>query len=194
MPDNFAAIPQPVDDHAFIFSYSGQKIGLGLPPPSLEDIAVSLGRICRFTGHCRVFYPVLIHSFIVSDLCRPEDRRAALLHDSAEIYTGDIPTPFKSPEMKFLERRLLSPILSTYLSPEELLGWINGGHVRVKSADQSAFAAEVCLFGCDGLRKWLGGREPFVEAAVQSYMATYPLEDCVRPDGAAVVEFVRRMQ
>jgi len=192
VPDNFAAVPKPVRDDAFIYSYSGSRIGLGHAPPSLEDIAVSLGRLCRFTGHCRIFYPVLLHSMAVSDLVHVENTRAALLHDAAEIYLSDIPTPFKAPEMKAIEMRLLMPIFSKYLDQYELLEWVGRGHELVKVADREVFTAEVHLLGCAGLRAWVGESYPDVEEKVQEYIDRYPIEECVRPDGKAVIEFIRR--
>lgn len=194
MPDDFCGTAKAISEGAFIYSYSGAKIGLGLPPPPLEDIAVSLGRLCRFTGHCRRFYPVLLHSMAVADFVFDENKRAALLHDGAEAYIGDIPTPFKSPEMKALERRLLMPIFSQYLTDDEKLNWVNSGYKKVKLADQEVFTGEVHLLGCEGLRQWAGERSPDAEDAVQDYIDRYPIEECVKPDGKAVIEFMRRVQ
>src|SRR5690348_11028890 len=129
MPDDFCATPLPVKDDAFIFSYSGAKIGLGLPAPKLHDIAMSLSRICRFTGQCKVFYPVLLHSMVVAHIA-VLDRRAALLHDASEMFISDIPTPFKSPEMKKIERRLMMQIYSEHLTDEEKLAFVHGGYKR----------------------------------------------------------------
>lgn len=191
MPDDFGAARPFLERKAFILSYSGKKIGLGLPPPPIEDIAVSLGRLCRFTGHCRRWYPVLLHSMVVADLtlgCT----RGGLLHDSAECYLGDVPTPFKTPELKALELRLLMPILSKYLLPEEQEDWVDGGYKLVKAADEEVFSAEVYLLGCEGLVEYAGDRYPETESLVQEYIDRYPVEECLNPSGTAVIEFIRR--
>jgi len=74
----------------------------------LADIGHALANICRFNGHCRKFYSVAQHSLFVAELLM--DTRlilnvnsasqgkafcAALLHDAAEAYLGDIIRPLK---------------------------------------------------------------------------------------------------
>lgn len=61
----------------------------------IKDIANSLSKQCRFTGHTRRFYSVAQHSVLVSEQVAPAHRRAALLHDAAEAYVSDIAAPWK---------------------------------------------------------------------------------------------------
>lgn len=60
---------------------------------NMVDIADSLERIYRWNGHTNV--TVAHHSLIVANACPWELRLCALLHDAAEAYVGDLPTPLK---------------------------------------------------------------------------------------------------
>lgn len=86
-------------------THSGQVLDLDLIRPenvSIEDIAHSLSFQCRFNGHTKRFYSVAEHSLVLRDLVREESgiqnlnrRMAAMLHDAAECYLGDITKPVK---------------------------------------------------------------------------------------------------
>jgi hypothetical protein len=86
-----------------IETYTGVPFNLAEPDPEqvcLEDIAVALSRICRFTGHCRHFYSVAEHSVLASMLAERKGesvavQQATLMHDATEAYIGDINSPLK---------------------------------------------------------------------------------------------------
>lgn len=94
---------------SFIQTYTGKRFDFdGLiahepQPICLEDIAHALSNIGRFGGHTRWFYSVAEHSWLVAAiLCDATDEpwhsehvRAALLHDAAEAYVGDLMRPLK---------------------------------------------------------------------------------------------------
>jgi 5'-deoxynucleotidase YfbR-like HD superfamily hydrolase len=86
-----------------IKTFTGKRFDLVDPDPAtvdIVDIAHALSMQCRFTGHCREFYSVAQHSVLVCNqvaslLAPAKVTLAALLHDAAEAYTGDLSRPAK---------------------------------------------------------------------------------------------------
>lgn len=76
----------------------------------IEDIATALSNVCRFAGHVHYFYSVAQHSVNASRIVIPEYAFDALMHDTAEAFTNDLPTPLKAafPVFKELEIRIES--------------------------------------------------------------------------------------
>lgn len=110
---------------------------------AVEDIAAALSRLCRFGGHCRVFYSIAQHSVHVAELVQSRDPEAtlwALLHDAAEAYLHDLPRPIKYARgMEFYreaEARLDAVLMASFgLAPSapDVVRW----------ADHTLFATEV---------------------------------------------------
>jgi hypothetical protein len=182
-------------NNPFIHTHSGQKVGPGYESPSVEDIAVSLGRICRFAGHGLRYWPVLLHSMIVADLCPVEYRGLALLHDGAEAMISDIPTPFKSNEMKELEKKLLNSILLQHLTPESYSSFKTKSDdwKIIKLADEEAFLGEVWCVGTKALRDLYPDRCPQAEKLVRKYLRKYKVDDYLNSEGTAIIDFIRRV-
>lgn len=121
MKDSDKVLAHPADTHLYITTRSGLRLAL----PDLEvqdcrptDIVHSLALQCRYMGHCREFYSVAEHSVLVCALAErdhgfgSEVARAALLHDAAEAFTGDHPSPFKKivPGLKAFEAAVEAPV------------------------------------------------------------------------------------
>lgn len=82
---------------------------------SIEDIAHSLSLICRFNGHIQQFYSVAEHCVLLSKLVPEEYAYAALLHDAAEAYTGDITRPLRElVDIRAIEDRFNDVIREKY--------------------------------------------------------------------------------
>lgn len=79
-------------------------------PVQIEDIAGALSKVCRFAGHIGQFYSVAQHAVNASRIVAPEYAFTALMHDTAEAFTNDLPTPLKFaiPVFKELEVRIES--------------------------------------------------------------------------------------
>ncbi len=81
----------------WIRTKTGRTMDLADPDPDLiciEDIATSLSRQVRFSGHIPV--TVAEHCIHVSLEVPPELALVGLLHDAAEAYTGDVSAPMKN--------------------------------------------------------------------------------------------------
>lgn len=72
----------------------------------LDETAHALSHICRYTGHCKKFYPVSQHAVIVSYMVPSEDSLEGLHHDDCESVLGDVSSPLKShlPDYKAIEK------------------------------------------------------------------------------------------
>lgn len=103
----------------------------------IQDIAHGLSLTCRFAGQCKQFYSVAEHSWHASFLVAPEFKLAALMHDAAEAFLGDVTRPLKSllPEYKRIEANVEAAIAERFA--------IVGMHSdAVKRVDASLLAAE----------------------------------------------------
>lgn len=106
----------------------------------IEDIARGLSNTCRFGGQANYgdgFYSVAQHSVIVSMLVEPEHAFAALMHDAAEAYIGDMVGPLKQlcPDFKAIEKRVEAVIFAW-------AGLSLPMHPSIKHADLRALRTE----------------------------------------------------
>ncbi len=147
------------------------------------DIAHALSRIYRFGGHTSRPYSVAEHSVWVSKLVQPEHRLAALLHDAAEAYVGDMVAPLKAmlPGFSVIERRIHEAICERFgISPEI--------PEEVHAADRVALATEAKQLLPLGLN-WDCGAKPrdiSLTAMWWSEARSYwlrSMKDCM-PEGA----------
>lgn len=142
-----------------------------------KDIAASLSKLCRFTGHVSEFYSVAQHSVLVSLLVPPDDALWGLMHDAAEAYLGDIATPLKNllPDYKAIEARVEACVFAA----EGLTGSMPPS---VKQADLRLLAAEKLAL-LPGSEEWelLAGVRP----------APFAITPCWSPQHAEEM-FIRR--
>ena len=94
------------DEERWMQTFSGKVFPLETFDPraiDIGDIAHALGMLCRFNGQCQKFYSVAEHSVHVSHEIAPDLALLGLMHDAAEAYLGDVPTPLKKSLPAFCE-------------------------------------------------------------------------------------------
>jgi len=122
-------------------TWTGRTIDYADPQPediNIVDIATALSRECRYAGHASDFYSVAQHSVLCSRIVPPEFAIEALLHDAAEAYVKDIPTPLKRmlPDYQFIEGLFDRAIRLHFGLPEAI-------SQRVMDADNILLVTEV---------------------------------------------------
>jgi uncharacterized protein len=143
-----AAVHEP---GPYIQTLSGRRVNpFDAAPEDIDpaDIAQALSNLCRFGGHSRAFYSVAQHSVIVSDRlaeagAAPAAVMAALLHDAAEAYLGDLPHPLKhrselGARFREAEKRLEAVIARRFDLPEAA--------AEIKPIDRALLATERRIF------------------------------------------------
>ena len=105
---------------------------------TLGDIATGLGNTCRFAGQCDGFYSVAEHCWHASFLVPANLAFAALMHDAAEAFVGDVTRPLKSllPAYREIESRIDGVIADRFALADLCR------HRLVKEADVRMLARE----------------------------------------------------
>jgi hypothetical protein len=126
-----------------MMTLSGQLLTLEDGTPTLSDIARGLSRIPRFVGQTDEPWTVAHHSLVVANLAdhQPDDEQLilhGLLHDAHEMMTGDIPTTFKTFDMRCLQEQLDKRIYAAFGLPRPS----PCQRQRIKDCDRQALLAE----------------------------------------------------
>lgn len=149
---------------SYLETVTGRMVNVTDPDPSqidIEDIAWGLSRIPRFAGQTisKKPYTVAQHSVLVFEIYskivknndeqynNSQSKLKALMHDAAEAYIGDIPSPIKKhptikEAIKEFEYNLLNVIFDSCNidSPDGV------EKILIKEADMIALAIEAHAF------------------------------------------------
>lgn len=124
--------------------------------PSLYSIGVGLGRMPRFAGQVRIFYPVMAHTITVACLLNPAHAIYGLLHDAPEAIVGDVHTTWKTDAARHHETDLLERIT-------RMLGlqwpWPQDAIDAVHQADADVLAAEAHVLDHAEAATWWPGAD-----------------------------------
>ena len=105
---------------------------------NIYDIAAGLSNTCRYAGQCSAFYSVAEHSLLVSEVAC-DNAYAALMHDAAEAFIGDITRPLKQllPDFKRIEARVEQAIFERFGVPRPMPKEVKIADLRVLAAEQA---------------------------------------------------------
>lgn len=155
------------NDLAYIRTYTGGYFYPAHPEllvPRIDDIAHALSQVCRYNGHLFDFYSVAQHSLLVEAYSTRamlkenpnieegslrKFRLQALLHDAAETYLPDMPSPVKQflPDFKVLEKKVMAQIFRCFNIPENI-------HAIIKEVDRDIRILEMRY-----MQSWKEGKE-----------------------------------
>lgn len=121
--------------------FGGGVLDLCAPDPAVitaRSIAHALSMLCRFTGHSRWFYSVAEHSVHCSYLVPPEHAFAALMHDAAEAFVGDVSRPLKMllPEYRWIEKRIELAVAAKFDLPSQMPAAVKEADLLMLKAEQ----------------------------------------------------------
>jgi uncharacterized protein len=153
---------KPID---WIQTFTGRRVRPLAARPSdidIRDIAHALAHQCRFSGHVREFYSVAEHSVMVSLEVTQKYALAGLLHDAAEAYLVDLPTPIKHllPVYAKMEEKLFGVIARKFFVPTVIAPVIKWADRRILEMEARALMNG----SLKGWRMMLGFESPIIEA------------------------------
>lgn len=176
-----------------MLTYTGQFVTIEQGAPTLRDIAIQLGRIPRFMGALKVFWPVLAHSILVARLCPPETKLYGLLHDAAEVVVGDVPRTIKTAGQKSKEKQVLYRIFDRLDVPWPSIEIMTA----VREADNRALKAEAWVLGNDTLtlHREFHPRDWEAEIRLIDLRSKYfHYTDSLYSDGKMVKDYIRSVE
>ena len=172
----------------YLETVTGQLVDIQNPDPStinIEDIAWGLSRMPRFCGHTITIVPYSVaqHSMFVADEVKsmlgqyPNINNSsdyydillkALLHDAAEVYTGDLPSPMKRiPELRPIIKQIEAGLDKAIYEAFNLTPMTQGEVELIKSADLIAQKIEAHAFMVSRGKNWPGLPEVSLERLQQ---------------------------
>jgi 5'-deoxynucleotidase YfbR-like HD superfamily hydrolase len=148
---------------ATLETVSGRKIDVSNPNPAdivIEDIAWALSRMPRFSGHSIPYtpYSVAQHCIQVAEDLKdygPDVQLYGLLHDAAEAYINDLPSPVKHiPEIHAVIKKLEDSLMTAIYTSLKITPPTEQEEALVKIADKTQQAVEAYNFMYSRGKDW----------------------------------------
>lgn len=148
---------------ATLETVSGRKVDVTNPDPAtivIEDIAWALSRMPRFSGHSIPYIPYSVaqHCIQVAKDLGPHGPRVqmyGLLHDAAEAYINDLPSPVKHiPEIHAVIKKLEDSLMTAIYTALEIIPPSEEEEHLVKISDKTQQAVEAYNFMDSRGRDW----------------------------------------
>lgn len=150
---------------ATLETVSGRKVDVSNPNPNdivIEDIAWALSRMPRFSGHSIPYMPYSVaqHCIQVAEELKGLgfDRRIqllGLLHDAAEAYINDLPSPVKHiPEIHAVIKKLEDSLMAAIYTALKIQIPTAKEEETVKRADKIQQAVEAYNFMYSRGKDW----------------------------------------
>ncbi len=162
--------------NSWIETYTGRKFAPFAPRSedvNIQDIAHGLSNICRFNGQCSFFFSVAQHSLNAADFAKRKGYNSrmqllCLMHDAAEAYISDVPSPFKPhfPKFKWVEEDVMRAIYGAL----ELTVPTPAEQQIIKEIDEVMLVTEAKqLMHCgDSWTDWMKGITPDKETLINA--------------------------
>lgn len=153
-------------------TFTGKRFDLPIPSQDqicIRDIAHSLSLISRYNGHCRWFFSVAQHSCLVHDIAAEKVESEnlpqnplnlplqGLLHDAAEAYFSDIPTPIKRmfPKLQKYEDNILKVVFRKFFGYDTYCATIDEIDKRMLATEKRVLMEEeVDDWGCGNYKPY----------------------------------------
>jgi 5'-deoxynucleotidase YfbR-like HD superfamily hydrolase len=154
---------QNKDNMATLETVSGRKIDVSNPNPNdivIEDIAWALSRMPRFSGHSIPYVPYSVaqHCIQVAEELKehgPGIQLLGLLHDAAEAYINDLPSPVKHiPEIHTVIKKLEDSLMDAIYTALKIDPPTLEEEEIVKRADKIQQAVEAYNFMYSRGKDW----------------------------------------
>lgn len=148
---------------AYLETVSGRKVDVTDPKPEtvvIEDIAWALSRMPRFSGHSIPYIPYSVaqHCIRVAEDLKeygPDIQLFGLLHDAAEAYINDLPSPVKHlPEINAVIKKLEDSLMAAIYLALDIDPPTYEEEEIVKRADKVQQAVEAYNFMYSRGRDW----------------------------------------